>query len=121
MRVAYVLVADLVCVVLFALAGRGAHGEGTGPAAVALTAWPFLVGCLVTWAAIRAWRGPLRVRTGLVLMVGTVLLGHLLRVVTGGTTHWSFILVSVIALTVLLVGWRLVAGLVVRRRESPAR
>lgn len=120
-RAAYVLLADLIGVVVFALAGRGAHGEGTGAGAVALTAWPFLVGCLVSWAAVRAWREPLRPRTGGALVIGTVLVGHVLRVLTGGTTHWSFILVSIIALTVLLVGWRLVAGVILRRRRSPAR
>ncbi|WP_228488925.1 DUF3054 domain-containing protein [Raineyella fluvialis] len=121
MRAAYVLLADLVCVVVFASLGRGAHGEAVGAALVAGTAWPFLVGCLAGWAVLRAWRTPLRPRIGVALMVITVAVGHVLRVVAGGRTHWSFILVSIIALTVLLVGWRLAAQLVRGRRGSLAR
>ncbi len=116
MRTPYVLLIDLICVIGFAFAGRGAHSEALGLGSVAATAWPFLIGAVVGWGVFRAWRKPLDLRTGALVMGATVVVGHLVRVLAGGSTHWSFILVSLIALTVLLVGWRLVAWTILHRR-----
>lgn len=120
MNPAAVLVVDLVCVVVFAIAGRGAHGEALGAALVAGTAWPFLVGCLAGWGVLRVWRDPLRLRTGALLMVVTVVVGQVVRVLAGGSTHWTFVVVSVVFLTLLLVGWRWAARLASRRRGVSA-
>ncbi|MEA5153515.1 DUF3054 domain-containing protein [Raineyella sp.] len=121
MRTPYVLLLDLVCVVVFAALGRGAHGEAVGLGSVAATAWPFLLGCLAGWGVLRLWRDGTRPLNGLWLMLVTVVIGHTVRVLTGGSTHWTFVLVSVITLSVLLVGWRLVASAVLRRRSVTAR
>lgn len=118
MRTPVVLLVDLVCVVAFSTLGRGAHAEAVGVALVAGTAWPFLVGALAAWGVLRAWRTPLALGTAAGIMAITIAVGHLLRVVAGGSTHWSFILVSLVALTVLLLGWRLVARLILRRQGA---
>ena len=116
MRAPSVLLVDLVCVVAVASLGRGAHAEAVGIASVAGTAWPFLLGFLAGWGVLRAWRTPLRLTTAAGLMAITVALGHTVRVLAGGSTHWSFVLVSIIALSVLLLGWRIVARLILRRQ-----
>ncbi|SDB93876.1 Protein of unknown function [Raineyella antarctica] len=116
MRTPFVLLVDLVCVVAFATLGRGAHGEAVGVAQVADTAWPFLVGCLAGWGVLRAWRTPLRLGTAAGLMAITVVVGHSVRVLAGGSTHWTFVVVSIVALTVLLLGWRIVARTILRRQ-----
>lgn len=112
-----VLLVDLICVVAFASLGRGAHAESVGIASVAGTAWPFLLGALAGWGVLRAWRTPLALGTAAGIMAITVAVGHLVRVLAGGSTHWSFVLVSVVALTVLMLGWRLVARLILRRQQ----
>lgn len=118
MRAPVVLFVDLVCVVAFASVGRGAHAEAVGLALVAGTAWPFLVGALAGWGLLRAWRTPLALGTAAGIMAITVVVGHAVRVLAGGSTHWSFVLVSLVALSVLLLGWRVVARLILRRQGA---
>jgi len=110
----YALAADLVAVIVFAVVGRSSHGEGIGLADVAATAWPFLVGCLAGWAVLRLRRDPGHPLLGGALAAVTVGIGMVLRVVTGGSTHWSFILVALLFLGLVLTGWRVLAR-VIRR------
>ena len=82
-------------------------------------AWPFLAGLAVGWLVLRAWRAPAApLRTGVGLVVITVVLGMLLRVLAGGTTAVAFIIVATVTLLVFLVGWRGIAVLVARVRSS---
>ncbi|MCP3424598.1 DUF3054 domain-containing protein [Rothia sp. AR01] len=114
--VSLALAADVVLVVVFAAFGRSAHGESL--AGLPLTAWPFLVGLLVGWAASRAWRRPLSVLpTGLLLWLSTVAIGVGLRAVTGQGTHWSFVIVALIVTAVFLMGYRLIASGIARFRK----
>jgi hypothetical protein len=104
------LVADVVLVVAFAAIGRASHAEGVlgpGGAGLATTAWPFLVGLVAGWAAARAWRAPLApVRTGIPVWIATVVVGMLLRAVTGQGVAVAFVVVATLTLAVFLVGWR---------------
>jgi len=115
----YVL--DAVLVVVFASLGRGSHQESLSLGGIALTAWPFLVGLVVAWAVTALVRG-VRERglasltAGLVVWPLTVVLGMIVRVASGRTAHWSFILVATITLAVLLLGWRALATVIARRR-----
>jgi hypothetical protein len=120
-RAVWSLVADIVIVIVFAIIGRASHGEALSLGGIATTTWPFLVALLVGWAALFAWRSPARpVRIGLPLWAVTVAGGMLLRVVSGQGTAVPFIIVASVFLLLTLVGWRVVAALVARRRQ-PAR
>lgn len=107
----WALLLDLVLVVVFAAIGRASHAEQNAIVGALATAAPFLVGTLAGWALVRArsrsW--PLTVGTGIPVWLSTLVLGMVLRVVFGGSTAFSFILVAGATLALLLLGWRWVA------------
>ena len=116
-RASRAAVFDLVSVILFVLVGRVSHGQAVDAGGVLSTAWPFLVGLAIGWIASVAWRRPYGVvRPGLIVWASTVVLGVLLRFVTGVGAETSFIVVTAVVLGALLVGWRAVATLLSRRR-----
>lgn len=114
------LVADIVAVTVFAILGRSSHEEANTLLGVLGTAWPFLVGAVVGHLICRAaddLRGdPTGWRPGLAVWAATVIIGIVLRVVSGDTAAWSFVLVASIVLAIFLLGWRTVVRLVHRAR-----
>ncbi|WP_448005506.1 DUF3054 domain-containing protein [Agromyces bauzanensis] len=115
------LVIDVLLVVVFAIVGRVSHAEGLTLAGVWGTAWPFLAGLAVGWAAARAWRHPFAVwPTGVAVWAAALVVGMLLRLVSGQGTAVAFVVVAALTLALLLVGWRAVALLVARGRRAPA-
>ncbi|EXF24924.1 hypothetical protein BG28_02440 [Nesterenkonia sp. AN1] len=117
------LVLDGLLVVGFAALGNRSHESGLALLDVMGTAAPFLLGLLVSSLAVRFWRGPSRLwPDAVVVILGTVALGMTVRVLSGGGgTEWSFILVALGVLGVLLAGRRLVTGrLLTPRRENLA-
>jgi peptidoglycan/LPS O-acetylase OafA/YrhL len=103
------VVIDLCCVLAFVVIGRASHTEGEAIAGLAKTAWPFLAGLLIGWAATRGWRRPAAlVRTGLGVWVATVAVGMALRVVSGQGTAFTFVVVALVFLGLFLLGWRAV-------------
>jgi len=121
-RPALVLLVDVVLVVVFAAIGRATHdGDVLGPAGsgLATTAWPFVVALGLGWLVSRAWRAPLApVRTGLIVWAVTVVVGMVLRAVSGQGVAVAFVIVAAITLGLFLVGWRGIARLVSRRRRA---
>lgn len=114
-------VLDAVLVIAFTTTGRATHDEALGLAGVVRTAWPFVAALVIGWAASLAWRAPLNPwRTGVPLWLITLAAGMLLRVITGQGTAVPFILVAAGFLVVTLVGWRLIAAFVARRRRAAA-
>ena len=108
---------DALFVVAFAIAGRSSHAEGLDVAGVWGTAWPFLVGAAIGWAVSFAWRRPLAVRpTGVAAWAGALIVGMLLRALTGEGIAAPFIVVAAITLAVFLIGWRALAALVLALR-----
>jgi hypothetical protein len=108
---------DLASVVVFVAVGRRSHDEDGNAVVGALkVAGPFVLAAVVGWLAVRAWRRPDSLRTGIPVWIITVALGMVLR-------HWafdrgtaaSFIVVASIALGVLMLGWRVVLGRLRRR------
>ena len=97
---------DVIAVVVFAIVGRSSHHEANDLLGVAVTAWPFLVGCLIGVLVSRAWQRPAALRTGVVIWLCAVSVGMLLRALTGRGVAVVFILVAGISLAVLLLGWR---------------
>ena len=119
------LVVDAVLVIVFAAIGRATHdGDVLGPfgSGLATTAWPFLVALVVGWLLSRAWRRPVAlVRTGLPVWAVTVVLGMVLRAVSGQGVAVAFVIVAAITLALFLLGWRGVARLIGRGKRSAAR
>lgn len=116
------LALDVVLVVIFAAIGRATHdGDVLGPAGtgLAVTAWPFVVALLVGWLLARAWRRPTDVvRTGLPVWAVTIVLGMLLRALSGQGVAVAFVIVAMVTVALLLLGWRGVARLVARARAA---
>jgi hypothetical protein len=112
---------DIILVVVFVLIGRGNHGEAPTLAGTLTTVWPYLAGLAIGWAIMRAWRSPMRILwTGIGVWILTVLVGMLFRAASGQGTALSFVIVTTVVLGAFLLGWRVVAQLVARRRAVPA-
>ncbi|QIM20871.1 DUF3054 domain-containing protein [Phycicoccus sp. HDW14] len=104
---------DVVLVVVFAAVGRRSHAEGLDVAGILRTALPFVVGTAAGWllASIVLDDGPRSLGYGAVVVALTVVVGMGLRAIAGQGTAPSFVVVATVVLTVLLLGWRLVARL----------
>lgn len=111
--------ADVICIVVFVLIGRRSHQEASALVAFLSTAWPFLAGLVLAWLLTRAWRDPMRFwPTAIVLWAVTVAGGLGLRLLTGQGASGAFPLVAAGFLALVLLGWRLVTRLALRRRPS---
>lgn len=110
---------DVVGVLVFCAVGRRSHDEGLDVAGLAATAWPFLTGTVVGWLVARAWRRPTAVApTGVVVWLCTVVVGMALRKASSAGVAASFVVVAASVTALLLLGWRAVAGLALRRRTG---
>lgn len=110
-------VIDVILVVVFVLIGRRSHTEGLTLMGTLETAWPFLAGLTVGWLVFRAWRRPRRiVATGIGVWLSTVIVGMVLRSVSGQGVQLSFVIVTTIVLGVFLLGSRWLTRLALRRR-----
>lgn len=109
---------DAVLILVFAAIGRDAHQRGDIVTGAILTAWPFLVGAAVAWFAVRAWRRPLSMASGVAIWLGAVAGGMILRAVTGQTVVVAFVVVALLSLALFLVGYRALFALVRRLRKS---
>ena len=95
----------------FVAIGRASHAEGETLAGLARTAWPFLAGLAVGWLVTRAWRRPASVLgVGAGVWLSTVVLGMVLRAVSGQGAAVAFIFVALAFLGLFMLGWRVVAG-----------
>jgi DUF3054 family protein len=102
--------------------GRASHAKGETLAGIASTAWPFLAGLGIGWAACRAWRSPGGlVPAGIAAWLATVAVGMVLRVVSGQGTAVSFIIVALVFLGLFLLGWRALSMLLAGRRGHVAK
>ncbi|HEY5484079.1 MAG TPA: DUF3054 domain-containing protein [Propionibacteriaceae bacterium] len=100
---------DLVLVVVFAVVGRASHGEALSLDGLLVTGWPFLLGCLIGSVLASVVLRLSWLREGLLVWAITVVLGMLLRGITGGGMAIGFLIVATIVLAVFLIGWRMVA------------
>jgi Protein of unknown function (DUF3054) len=113
------LAADVLGVLVFCSLGRRSHAEGVTAAGVAQTAWPFLVGTAVGWLAARGWRRPLALGpTGVGVWFSTIVVGMVLRKATSGSVAFTFVVVASLVTAALLLGWRAVAALLIRRHPG---
>lgn len=115
-RTVQTLVIDVALVLVFVLVGRRSHEESSAIAGLTSTAWPFLVGTVVGWLVVRVWIHPMRTwPEGVGIWLSAVIIGMVLRAVSGQGTEVSFVIVTLLVLGVFLVGWRVVVGVVHRR------
>lgn len=122
-----VLIADLIAIAVFALLARMAHQTDEMPLNFMgwlSTLWPFALGVLVAWiitvsakrAGEKLW--PAGVYTWVItVVIGLVIWGFR----NASIPHWSFIIVATVMSGILLLGWRLVARVVLRRRDRQDR
>lgn len=111
------LLADLVCVLAFASAGKSSHEAGDSDWVVLAIVWPFAVAALVAHlglasrrrATARPWPA------GVVVLGTTYVVGMLLRVAEGRGIALGFLVVALVFLTLTMLGWRLAAALAARR------
>jgi hypothetical protein len=102
---------------VFCAVGRRSHDEGLDVAGIAATAWPFLTGTVIGWLGSRGWRHPTALApTGVVVWLCTVVVGMLLRKASSAGVAASFVVVAASVTAVLLLGWRAIAELALRRR-----
>lgn len=113
------LSADVFCVLVFCAVGRRSHDEGLDVAGIAATAWPFLTGTVIGWLGSRGWRRPTALApTGVVVWLCTVVVGMLLRKASSAGVAASFVVVAASVTGVLLLGWRAITELALRRRSN---
>lgn len=114
------LAADAVLVVLFSVLGTLSHNGALTLVNLARVAWPFLAGLVLAHLVLRAWRvEPWRLWPhGVFIVAITVVTAMLLRTLTGAGTALPFVLVSFAVNALFLLGWRVIAGLVTRRKQA---
>jgi hypothetical protein len=111
---------DAGLVSLFVAIGRRNHDEEPGLDGFFGTAGPFLFSLLVGWLALRAWRRPLDLPTGIAVWAFVVIGGMSIRRIEGDGTALAFVIVATVFLGVTLVGWR-AAGVLINRRTHRHR
>jgi len=119
---ALVIAVDAVLVVAFCVIGRRSHAEGIlgDLPGLGSTLWPFLVAVLVAHVVVRLAKLPAdRWTAGGVVWAVTVVLGLVLRAISGQGTAPSFMIVTTLVLALFLIGWRLIVALVRRMRARP--
>lgn len=98
------LVVDLLLVAAFAVVGRLSHHGSLSLDGWWTTAWPFLAGALLAWAALAVTRRPpAAVSSGVVVWLGSLVGGMVLRQASGQGTATAFVVVATLVLGALLV------------------
>jgi peptidoglycan/LPS O-acetylase OafA/YrhL len=120
MQILPAIAVDVICILIFAILGRSSHQETTDLLGVAHTAWPFLAGCLAGTLIGRTWRHPVSLKSGVAVWLGTVIVGMVLRVLSGAGVQVSFILVASCVLALFLIGWRAGLRLIQHARARPS-
>jgi peptidoglycan/LPS O-acetylase OafA/YrhL len=106
-------VADVLAVLVFAAVGRTSHAE-VDALGTLTTAVPFLLGLLVGWLVVRAWRAPRRLPVGVAVWVGVVVVGLGVRAAFTHRLPLTFALIAAASLALLLLGWRAMAQPIAR-------
>ena len=108
---------DILLIVVFAIIGMRNHDAALTAGDVAWTALPFAAGALITHLILFYRKVNVRgLVPGVIVWLGTWILGMLLRAVTGGGTPWEFVAIGGAFLALFLLGWRLIRWFVLRVR-----
>lgn len=112
-------VVDVIVVAVFVLVGRRSHGEDL--IGFVTTFLPFFAGMQTGWLLRGGAAASAPLRSGLPIWGATVVLGLVLRVLTGDTAAPSFVVVTTVLLGILLIGWRATVVAVRRLRSRASR
>lgn len=107
------LAADLVCVLVFAFAGKGSHEPGDSDWVVLAIVWPFALSAGLAHAGLIS-QGRQALRTwpeGVTVLAVTYALGMTLRAISGRGLAPGFLVVAGIFLAVTMLGWRVAVQL----------
>ncbi len=102
------MVADLVCVLVFAAAGKGTHEANDSEWVVLAIVWPYALSVVLAHTGLLL-RGRQTRRVwpeGAVILAVTYVLGTLLRLVSGRGIAVGFLAVAVVFLALTMLGWR---------------
>ena len=110
---------DAVVVVIFVVIGRHTHHHADSFSGAVSTTWPFGVGLVAGWAGalFLRWR-PWSLKSGVVIWLSSVVVGMVLRVLSGQGTAAAFIGVALGFLGLFMLGARVVAAQWARRTAS---
>lgn len=113
------VLADLVAVIVYVSVGRSSHDDPLSASGLIETGWPFVVGIIGGYIGIVLSRWPLlSLRGGAMIAAMTVIIGVVLRSgVAGDGAPFSFVVVTVLVLSALMLGWRAVIRGVVSRPD----
>jgi hypothetical protein len=108
------VLADLVCVLVFAAAGKSSHEAGDSEWVVLAIVWPYALSVVLAHAGLllrgrhtrRVWP------EGAVVLAVTYVLGMVLRLLSGRGIAGGFLVVAVVFLALTMLGWRTVLRLV---------
>ncbi|MET1051703.1 MAG: DUF3054 domain-containing protein [Mycetocola sp.] len=111
---------DLLATLIFAIIGRASHHEGVSLVGLLETWWPFAAALSLGWVITgAAWRWPFApLWPGIGLWIITVGGGMLFRMLSGQGTALPFIIVATLTLALLLLGWRVVLTIWLRRTAA---
>lgn len=110
---------DVVLVIVFAIIGRASHHESVSLGGVISTAWPFLTALLLGWVLTRAWKHPLRIWPHAVcLWLITLAGGMALRILSGESAAVAFVIVATLFLALVLLGHRVIANIILKRKSN---
>lgn len=111
---------DVIAVLLFVAIGRRSHDEaGSVISGVIAVAAPLLIGLVVGWLIAKAWKAPGTIQTGAIVWVTTVVVGMALRrLVFDRGIATAFIIVTTVVMCLFLLGWRLAAEQLAKRRAT---
>jgi len=103
---------DFISVLVFVTIGRHTHKDGNTLTGTFTTLWPFVVGLLVGWVVVSRTRRVTTARSsGLIIALSAVVVGMVLRVISGQGTALTFVIVASAFLSFCLVGWRVLLSL----------
>ena len=111
---------DVLVVLAFVTLSRLSHNQSLAPDGIFGTAWPFLAGLVIGWLCTFSWRTTLSLYAALGVFGCTLLVGIGFRDLTYTGSQPSFVAMATSVLAVLLMGWRLIVFLEIRRRELDA-
>ncbi|MEI8149617.1 MAG: DUF3054 domain-containing protein [Actinomycetes bacterium] len=98
---------DFISVLVFVTIGRHTHKDGNTVSGTFTTLWPFAVGLLIGWLLVsRTHRIATKKTSGLIIALSAVLVGMILRVISGQGIALAFVIVATAFLSFCLVGWR---------------
>jgi uncharacterized membrane protein (GlpM family) len=118
-RISIAAVLDTVAIVLFVAIGRRNHDQDPAITGTMFTAAPFLIGLAAGWLVTRAWRSPFSLITGAIVWLVTIVVGMVLRnLMFDRGTAASFVVVATLFTGASLLGWRAVAAIATRQRQS---